>query len=61
MTKLTLAPSGAEMKALLLSDENGFPSVLQAALQEVLDAETTETLGAANSERTVDRIGHRSG
>jgi len=61
MTKLTIAPSGAEMKALLLSDENGFRAVLQAALQEVLEAEMTEALGAAKSERTGERIGYRSG
>jgi len=61
MTKLKLAPSGAEMKALLLSDENGFRAVLQAALQEVLEAEMTEALGAAKSERTAERVGHRSG
>jgi putative transposase len=61
MTKLKLAPSGAEMKALLVSDENGFRAVLQAALQEVLEAEMTEALGAAKSERTADRVGHRSG
>jgi len=61
MTKLTLAPSGAELKSLLLSDENGFRAVLQAALQEVLEAEMTEALGAGKSERTADRAGYRSG
>ena len=61
MTKLKIAPTGAEMKALFESDENGFRAVLQAALQEVLEAEMTEALGAAKSERTADRVGHRSG
>lgn len=61
MTKLKIAPSGADMKALLLSDEDGFRAVLQAALQEVLEAEMTEALGAARSERRADRIGYRSG
>ena len=61
MTKLKLAPTGAEMKSLLLSDEHGFRSVLQAALQEVLEAEMTEALGAGKSERTAERVGHRSG
>jgi putative transposase len=61
MTKLTLAPSGADLKSLLLSDENGFRTVLQAALQEVLEAEMTEALGAAKSERTAERNGYRSG
>ena len=47
--------------ALLLSDENGFRAVLQAALQEVLEAEMTEARGAGKSERTADRAGYRSG
>jgi putative transposase len=61
MTKLKIAPTGADMKALLESDENGFRAVLQAALQEVLEAEMTEALGAGKSERTADRAGYRSG
>jgi len=61
MTKLKLAPFGADMKALLLSDEDGFRAVLQSVLQEILDAEMTEALGASKSERTADRVGHRSG
>ena len=61
MTKLKLAPFGADMKALLLSDEDGFRAVLQSVLQEILEAEMTEALGASKSERTADRVGHRSG
>ena len=61
MTKLKLAPVGADMKALLLSDEDGFRAVLQSVLQEILEAEMTEALGASKSERTADRVGHRSG
>jgi putative transposase len=49
------------MKALLLSDEDGFRAVLQSVLQEILEAEMTEALGASKSERTADRVGHRSG
>jgi putative transposase len=52
---------GADMKTLLLSDENGFRAVLQAVVQEALEAEMTEALGAGKSERTLDRVGHRSG
>ena len=61
MTKLKLAPTGAEFKALLLSDEGGFRAILQEALQEVLEAEMTELLQAGKSERTPERLGHRSG
>jgi putative transposase len=61
MTKLKVAPSGADFKALLLSDEDGFRSVLQSALQEVLEAEMTEALQAGKSERTAGRLAYRSG
>jgi putative transposase len=61
MTKLKLASAGAELKALIASDEDGFRAVLQAALQEVLEAEMAEALQAGKSERTADRLGHRSG
>ena len=61
MTKLKIASSGAELKALLLSDEDGFRSVLQAVVQETLEAEMTETLQAHKSERTAARLAYRSG
>jgi putative transposase len=61
MTKLKLAPAGAEMKALMQSDPDGLRSVVQAVVQEVLEAEMTEALGAAKNERTADRLGYRSG
>jgi putative transposase len=61
MTKLKIASSGAELKALLLSDEDGFRSVLQAVVQETLEAEMTEALQAHKSERTAARLAYRSG
>ena len=61
MTKLKVAPRGADFKALLLSDEDGFRGVLQSALQEVLEAEMTEALQAEKSERTAGRLAYRSG
>jgi putative transposase len=61
MTKLSVAPSGAELKAILLSDEDGFRAVLQKALQEILEAEMTEALRAEKGERTAGRLAYRSG
>src|ERR1700737_2290097 len=61
MTKLKVAPSGADFKALLLSDEDGFRGVLRRALQEVLEAEMTEALQAEKGERTAGRLAYRSG
>ena len=34
---------------------------MKEALQEVLEAEMTEALGAGPGERTADRVGYRSG
>jgi putative transposase len=49
------------LKALLLSDEDGFRRVLQTVVQEALEAEMTEAIGAEKGERTTERIGYRSG
>jgi putative transposase len=61
MTELNATPMGVELKALLLSDEDGFRAVLQGALQAILEAEMTEAVGAGKSERTADRLAYRSG
>jgi putative transposase len=53
--------SRSELKALLLSDEDGFRRVLQTVVQETLEAEMTEAVGAEKGERTAERIGYRSG
>jgi len=61
MTKREGTPAGVDLKALLLSDEDGFRAILQGALQEILEAEMTEALQAEKGERTSDRLGYRSG
>lgn len=61
MTKRQVTSSGEDLKALLLSDEDGFRAVLQEALQTVLEAEMTEALRAEKSERAEGRLGYRSG
>jgi transposase-like protein len=35
--------------------------LVRTTLQEVLEAEMTETVGAAKGERTPDRLGYRAG
>lgn len=69
MTKPDVRLSRGELKALLLSDEDGFRRVLQTVVQEALEAEMTEAItfqalyrahamDAAFGQRTVgDRIG----
>jgi putative transposase len=61
MTNREVRLSRSELKALLLSDEDGFRRVLQTVVQEALEAEMTETIGAEKGERTTERIAYRSG
>jgi transposase-like protein len=58
MTKTTITRE--QMLALLQEDE-ALRALLQATVQEVLEAEMDEALGAAKGERTCERRGYRSG
>ena len=51
----------ADLKALVASDPDFVRVLMRAALQEVLEAEMTETVGAAKGERTAERLGYRAG
>jgi putative transposase len=60
MTERKVKSEGIDVKALLAGDD-AFPrTVVRAALQEVLEAEMTEALGAGKGERTAGRLGYRS-
>ena len=50
-----------DVKALLAGDEEFLRALVRTALQEVLEAEMTEALGAVKGERAVGRQGYRSG
>jgi len=50
-----------DVKALLAGDEESLWALARTALQEVLEAEMTEALGAEKGERTAGRQGYRSG
>ena len=50
-----------DVKAVLRGDEEFLRALVRTALQEVLEAEMTETLGAEKGERTAGRRGYRSG
>ena len=51
----------ADLKALVASDPDFVRALMRTALQEVLEAEMTETVGAAKGERTSERLGYRAG
>src|SRR6201993_4509827 len=61
MTKRQGKSGTIDVKALLREDEEFLRALVRTALQEVLEAEMTEALGAEKGERTAERQGHRSG
>ena len=61
MTKRQGKSGTIDVKALLREDEEFLRAVVRTALQEVLEAEMTEALGAEKGERTAERRGYRSG
>jgi transposase-like protein len=61
MTVEKLRPTLAEIKSLLVSDKDFLKPIVRAVLQEVLEGEMTEALGAAKGERIDGRLGYRSG
>src|SRR5918999_3573107 len=61
MPRSKLRPTLEEVKALLSEDQDFLRPLVQAVLQELLEAEMSEALGAAKGERTEARLGYRSG
>jgi putative transposase len=61
MTEIQGKPSIVAAKALLKGDPEGLRELVRAVLQEALEAEMSDALGAAKSERTTGRLGYRSG
>src|SRR5688572_5406637 len=61
MTKLESRTASAAVKELLLHNPEGLREVVRAVMQEMLEAEMSEALGAAKSERTTGRLGYRAG
>jgi putative transposase len=61
MTKRQGKSGAIDLKALLAGDEEFLRALVRTALQEVLEAEMSEALGAEKGERTPGRLGHRSG
>ena len=61
MTKRQGKSGTIDVKALLREDEDFLRALVRTALQEVLEAEMTEALGAEKGERVAGRQGYRSG
>ena len=54
-------PRLAEIKAQLLAEGESLRPLVEMVVQQVLEAEMSEALGAGKGERTESRLGYRSG
>ena len=61
MTKGQAKPAIAAVNDLFSTSPDGLREIVRAVVQEMLEAEMTEALGAGRSERTSARVGYRSG
>jgi transposase-like protein len=61
MTKRQGKSGTIDVKDLVSEDEEFLRALVRTALQEVLEAEMTEALGAEKDERAAGRQGYRSG
>lgn len=61
MAKQNVALIRTELKRVVSEDPEFLRPMVQAVLQEVLEAEMEECVGAGKSERTETRVGYRSG
>lgn len=52
---------GAELLPGLLTGQDGLAKLVETVLNQVLEAQVAESLGAARHERTEDRAGYRNG
>jgi putative transposase len=61
MTKTEARPVAAIVNELFSKSPDGLRELVRAVVQEMLEAEMTETVGAAKGERSAGRLGYRSG
>src|SRR6516165_7312424 len=61
MTVVKLRPALAEIKRMLSDDKDFLRPRVRTVLQEVVESELTDSLGAAKGERAEGRLGYRSG
>ena len=61
MTKSEAKPAIAAVNELFSTSPDGLREIVRAVVQEMLEAEMTDALGAEKGERTAARLGYRSG
>ena len=61
MTKTEAKPAAAFVNELLSKSPDGLREIVRAVMQEMLEVEMTDALGAEKGARTAARLGYRSG
>jgi len=61
MTKTEAKLAIAAVNELFAKSPNGLREIVHAVMQEMLEAEMTDAVGAGKGERTAARLGYRSG
>src|SRR5215471_10707577 len=61
MTQKKHSAKKLDWKEIFESDTDGLRALVQQVVQEVLEAEMDETIGARKGERTESRVSYRSG
>ncbi len=61
MTKSTVESRFVDLKRLVAEDEDYLRAMVQSLVEATLEAEMTLALGAEKGERSVGRLGYRSG
>jgi len=61
MTQKKDSASAVDWREVFASGNDGLRQLVQRVVQEVLEAEMDEAVGAQKSERTEERVGYRSG
>ena len=61
MTVTKIRTDISAVKQRLAADKEFLKPLVQTAVQEILEAEMTDALGAEKRERTESRLGYRSG
>ena len=61
MTKTEFKRNLSDVKALFSEEKDMLKKILREVMQEILEQEMTDSLGAAKGERSLNRLGYRSG
>jgi putative transposase len=61
MTQSKSRAASGNLKALVADDQEFLRQIVREAMQQILEAEMTDALGAEPGERTEDRLGYRAG